>query len=42
MTDTQMALLLANIWIIRHSGKRYSLAMSLLFLFLAIYTGWLK
>ena len=42
MTDTQMALLLANIWLARHAGERYSLLMSLLFLFSAVYVGWLK
>lgn len=42
MTDTQMALLLANIWLARHAGEHYSFLMSLVFLFAAIYMGWLK
>ena len=37
MTNTQMALLLANIWLARHAGPQYSLCMALLFLFTAIY-----
>ena len=42
MTNTQLGLLLANIWLARHAGPRYSLAMALVFLFSAIYEGWLK
>jgi hypothetical protein len=40
MTDTQMALLLANIWLARHAGEGYSGCMALLFLFLGLYKGW--
>ena len=42
MTDTQLVLLLANIWLVRHAEPRFSLVMALLFLFSAIYMGWLK
>ena len=42
MTDTQLAVLLANIWIVRYADPRVSLVMALLFLFSAIYTGWFK
>jgi hypothetical protein len=42
MTDTQFALLLANIWLARHAGPRYSLAIALLFLSTSIYVWWFK
>ena len=40
MTDTQMALLLAAIWVAPHAGPRHSFAMGLVFLFFAIYIRW--
>ena len=42
MTDTQLAVLLANIWIVRHADPQFSLVMALLFLITAIYVGWFK
>lgn len=42
MTDTQLVLLLANIWLVRHAEPRFSLVIALFFLFSAIYMGWLK
>ena len=42
MTNTQLALLLTSIWLAPHAGERYSMFVSLMFLFVAIYLGWLK
>jgi len=42
MTDTQLCLLLAAIWVAPHAGPRHSFAMGFLFLFFVIYAGWFK
>jgi len=40
MTKTELAFLLANIWIARHAGERYSIVMAMLFLSVAVYLEW--
>jgi len=42
MTNTQLAILLANIWLARYAGPQYSMCMALLFLFVGIYCGWIE
>ena len=42
MTDTQLCLLLAAIWVAPHAGPRYALAVGLIFLCFYVYLGYFQ
>jgi hypothetical protein len=42
MTNAQLGFLLANIWLARHAGPRYSMAMAFLLLISAFFAEWFK